>query len=298
MPTMAKPLKTERTHEENQERAYIAASRRSDRSLEARLESARRASEIHKKRTGRALRVTEQDVLNEEMYEEEDDDIPFAYRRMTAHMQIDNPEFHRKFQAYMATQMESRRQLNMAVMNSYQQNPGLYGNGQAQSPFMNGNMGANMMQMPSPGYQGGIPPQMFNNASPMMAPPKQASYPGPQNIRPASHGRSMSIANPQNISMQQYKQVPTPYSSRTASSSPVLTKKEAPSPTAAFSTGRTTPPQANNKRKREGDDTSPRSNKARSSSTMPTPKQVPTPPSQPQPQHQRHYSYGGPFSSS
>ena len=59
-----KPMKTERTHEENQERAYIAASRRSDRSLEARVESARRASEIHKRRTGRSLRVTEQDVIN------------------------------------------------------------------------------------------------------------------------------------------------------------------------------------------------------------------------------------------
>lgn len=68
-------MKTERTHEENQERAYIAASRRSDRSLEARVESARRASEIHKKRTGKGFRITEQDVMNEEMYEEEDDDL-------------------------------------------------------------------------------------------------------------------------------------------------------------------------------------------------------------------------------
>lgn len=45
-------------------RAYIAASRRFDRGLEARLESARRASEIHKERTGKPLRVTEDDVLN------------------------------------------------------------------------------------------------------------------------------------------------------------------------------------------------------------------------------------------
>ncbi|KAF8424094.1 hypothetical protein EV426DRAFT_102519 [Tirmania nivea] len=77
-----RPMKTERTHEENQERAYIAASRRSDRSLEARVESARRASEIHKKRTGKAFRITEQDVMNEEMYEEEDDDLSArAYAR-------------------------------------------------------------------------------------------------------------------------------------------------------------------------------------------------------------------------
>ncbi|CAG8451876.1 11286_t:CDS:2 [Paraglomus brasilianum] len=63
----------ERTHEENQERAYIAASHRGDRSLEARMESARKASEIHKKRTGKALRITEDDVRNEEMYQEIDE---------------------------------------------------------------------------------------------------------------------------------------------------------------------------------------------------------------------------------
>ncbi|CAI2165055.1 12777_t:CDS:2 [Funneliformis geosporum] len=62
----------ERTHEENQERAYIAASHRGDRSMEARIESARKASEIHKKRTGKALRITPEDVRNEEMYQEID----------------------------------------------------------------------------------------------------------------------------------------------------------------------------------------------------------------------------------
>jgi hypothetical protein len=63
-------------------RAYIAASRRSDRSLEARIESARRASEIHYRRTGKRLRVTENDVINEEMYEEEDDDFGATYREL------------------------------------------------------------------------------------------------------------------------------------------------------------------------------------------------------------------------
>ncbi|RUO95440.1 hypothetical protein BC936DRAFT_144017 [Jimgerdemannia flammicorona] len=43
---------------ENQERAYIAASHRTDRNIEARMESARKASEIHKRRTGKALLVT------------------------------------------------------------------------------------------------------------------------------------------------------------------------------------------------------------------------------------------------
>ncbi|GAO48263.1 hypothetical protein SAICODRAFT_26799 [Saitoella complicata NRRL Y-17804] len=94
--------KSERTHEENQERAYIAASRRSDRSLEARIESARRASEIHKKRTGKALRVTEADVQNEEMYEEEDDDLPPGFRGLTGHLTTGRDGFDWRISSYVA----------------------------------------------------------------------------------------------------------------------------------------------------------------------------------------------------
>src|ERR1700692_4222869 len=101
---------TERTHEENQERAYIAASRRSDRSLEARLESARRASEIHKRRTGKALRVTEADVQSEEMYEEEDD-LPasFAYGLGSSSF-----ELRLRMQAYWEQQFALRNAMSLA----------------------------------------------------------------------------------------------------------------------------------------------------------------------------------------
>ena len=43
------------------------------------MESARRASALHEKRTGRALRITEADVINEEMYEEINADIMNEY---------------------------------------------------------------------------------------------------------------------------------------------------------------------------------------------------------------------------
>ncbi|KAG9805691.1 hypothetical protein KCU84_g23455, partial [Aureobasidium melanogenum] len=122
----AKPVKTERTHEENQERAYIAASRRSDRSLEARVESARRASEIHKRRTGRSLRVTEQDVINEEMYEEEDDDLPMQYRRLTAHLQTSNADFDRRLAAYLTNHVAMRAALGQTMGDQY--NPQQYPN--------------------------------------------------------------------------------------------------------------------------------------------------------------------------
>ena len=103
---------TSRTHEENQERAYIAASRRSDRSVEARVESARRASEIHKRRTGKSLKVTEKDVLADEMYEEEDDELPAQYRNLNAHLQTGSSDFDARLQAYLANAVAFRKALS------------------------------------------------------------------------------------------------------------------------------------------------------------------------------------------
>ncbi|EEU45947.1 uncharacterized protein NECHADRAFT_100020 [Fusarium vanettenii 77-13-4] len=96
---------TERSHSENQERAYIAASRRADRSIEARVQSARNASEIHKKRTGKAFRITEEIVMKEEMYEEEDDEFPRSYRLLNPHMQTANPELNARVDAYLSNKV-------------------------------------------------------------------------------------------------------------------------------------------------------------------------------------------------
>ncbi|KAL3478247.1 hypothetical protein BJX99DRAFT_224891 [Aspergillus californicus] len=71
-----------RTKEENQERAFIAASRRKDRSLDARIESANRASLLHKHRTGRALNITRDIVESEAMYEEIDSNYQVKLQRM------------------------------------------------------------------------------------------------------------------------------------------------------------------------------------------------------------------------
>nr|OQO32504.1 hypothetical protein B0A51_00913 [Rachicladosporium sp. CCFEE 5018] len=199
----SKPVKTERTHEENQERAYIAASRRSDRSLEARIESARRASEIHKRRTGRSLRVTEADVINEEMYEEEDDDLPMQYRRLTAHLQTQNADFDRRLAAYLTNHVAMRSALGQAVSDAWQNN---------QFNNISQLMNPNMMQMPMQGQTAQQQQHAFNN--PMM-PPQQQQQPQPQPsrsptkyrqspypvnngqaMRPVLHSRSVSIATP------------------------------------------------------------------------------------------------------
>lgn len=186
--TPAKAVKTERTHEENQERAYIAASRRSDRSLEARVESARRASEIHKRRTGRSLRVTEQDVINEEMYEEEDDDLPMHYRRLTAHLQTGSVDFNRRLAAYLTNQIAMRSAMDQMINNSYAQQypnapqfahntPGVY-----PSPMANSN---NHMPSPTSTYRA--------------APYPSLHQPNFRNM----HVRANSVATPSDLSNNQ-----------------------------------------------------------------------------------------------
>ncbi|KAF2144576.1 uncharacterized protein K452DRAFT_143839 [Aplosporella prunicola CBS 121167] len=192
--TAKQPVKTERTHEENQERAYIAASRRSDRSLEARIESARRASEIHKKRTGRALRVTEQDVVNEEMYEEEDDDLPAQYRRLTAHLHTHSMDFNRKLQAYLTTHHAGRETLG-SMMNSFNQ------------PYPNApGFAPQMTMMPHPSYPQPqmLPPQMIHRSPSSY---RTTPYRLPQSHGAKVHQRSQSFAAPQEYN---YHQNPVP----------------------------------------------------------------------------------------
>ncbi|KAJ6021023.1 hypothetical protein N7540_006527 [Penicillium herquei] len=92
-----------RSREENQERAFIAASRRKDRSLDARLESANRASQLHKKRTGKAFHITKEIVEKEAMYEEVDERYQEKRIRMlqAQNMQIEE-QFHRHLLAAFA----------------------------------------------------------------------------------------------------------------------------------------------------------------------------------------------------
>ncbi|CAM1504250.1 Fc.00g018410.m01.CDS01 [Cosmosporella sp. VM-42] len=98
--------KSERTHAENQERAYIAASRRSDRSLEARIQSAKQASTIHKQRTGKALKITDEIVQNEEMYEEEEDYMPRSYKVLAPQMETASHEFNHRIDTFLKGKIE------------------------------------------------------------------------------------------------------------------------------------------------------------------------------------------------
>ncbi|KAL8862499.1 MAG: hypothetical protein Q9178_000997 [Gyalolechia marmorata] len=214
----SKAIKTERTHEENQERAYIAASRRSDRSLEARVESARRASEIHKRRTGRSLRVTEQDVVNEEMYEEEDDDLPMQYRRLTAHLQTGSADFNRRLSAYLTNHVAMRSALDQAITNSYAQQypnapqfahnqPAMY-----PSPFVH--QGMTPVQTPQSYMQPPFPSATTANFRPSSARPVSATG----HHSPNSYVQSPTTSSPVDIPDQRRS------SAQSKSASPVAVR--------------------------------------------------------------------------
>jgi hypothetical protein len=53
--------------------------------------------------------VTEQDVINEEMYEEEDNDLPASYRRFAQHLQNNHLFLDGKFESYMIANLATRR---------------------------------------------------------------------------------------------------------------------------------------------------------------------------------------------
>ncbi|KAK3615557.1 hypothetical protein LTR56_026518 [Elasticomyces elasticus] len=188
-----KPMKTDRSHEENQERAYIAASRRSDRTLEGRVESARRASEVHKRRTGRSLRVTEQDVVDEEVYEEEDDDLATQYRCLTAHLQTQNDDFNRRFQSHLLNHVAMRHATGNAAVDSMQVNNRF----RPDAAFIKPNYMKTPQQQRRSAFQGTMAPsQLYNRQQPY---PEPRSNPRPIHPSNYSYGRPFSVATTQNV---------------------------------------------------------------------------------------------------
>lgn len=101
-------------------RAYIAASRRSDRCLTARMQSARRASEIHQERTGRALRVTEAIVVAEEMYEEITD-VSSDRHLWRVDWNTRSEDLGRRLLAHLASQRSARYALDQTVPGSWKE---------------------------------------------------------------------------------------------------------------------------------------------------------------------------------
>ncbi|KAF4334571.1 cell wall glucanase [Fusarium beomiforme] len=69
-------VQPERSHDENHEQIHASASVRAKQSLEVRIQSTSMTSDICKKRTGKAFRITKEIVTKEERYEREEDELP------------------------------------------------------------------------------------------------------------------------------------------------------------------------------------------------------------------------------
>ena len=144
--------------------------------------------------------MTEQDVINEEMYEEEDDDLPMQYRRLTAHLQTSNADFDRRLAAYLTNHVAMRAALGQTMGDQY--NNQQYSN----APQFANQLGQFPQSFPNPM----LPPQMANMANRSPQSFRASPYPQ-QSFRQNMHGRSASIATPQELqNMNNYPQVQSP----------------------------------------------------------------------------------------
>ncbi|KAH0541274.1 hypothetical protein GP486_008723, partial [Trichoglossum hirsutum] len=111
------------------------------------------------------------------MYEEEDDDLPHQYRRLTAGLQTGSADFNRRLAAYLTNQVAMRSALDQAITNSFAQaypNAPQFAHNQTmyQSPLVTQPMAA---ALPMPYDQA-----MYHQpAPPPPQPPPPTPYPTP-----------------------------------------------------------------------------------------------------------------------
>lgn len=124
--------------------------------------------------------------MNEEMYEEEDDDLPLQYRRLASHFHTGNPGFNDKLTAYLSTHVAMRSMVEQSVARSYS----IYPNA---PQFANQSIYPSPMLTPQTQQQPQPLPQAHNAAM-----YRQAPYPMPRppqpNLPPGQRNRSASIA--------------------------------------------------------------------------------------------------------
>ncbi|KKK22344.1 hypothetical protein ARAM_006267 [Aspergillus rambellii] len=186
-----------RTKEENQERAFIAASRRKDRSLDARIESANRASALHKQRTGRALHISREIVESEAMYEEIDCNYQAKLQRMM-HAQT------------LQLEQDFNRKLLDAMRNNQ---PGLQQR-RASSLTPRGPLhGARKMSLDLSRLRSSISEGMNNSGSPLSSPLAAGVLPNSNVLLSPNHSHfspSYSLAPGSNGQMSSYVTQATP----------------------------------------------------------------------------------------
>jgi hypothetical protein len=111
------------------------------------------ASEIHKKRTGKGFKISEEIVMKEEMYEEEDDDLPRHYRALAAHLQTSSPDMNSRLSAYLTGQvamasMARQKEVDKLFAESFP-NAAMMGQQMQQSAYFQGLQTSSPRQSPS-----------------------------------------------------------------------------------------------------------------------------------------------------
>ena len=106
-------VRCERSQEENQERAYIAASRRQDRDFKQRLESLQKASDLHFARTGRRFEITQAQVEHTgPLMELGDEDKRRRESRRYAPYTLEHPAFSSRSTRYVSVESLINESMN------------------------------------------------------------------------------------------------------------------------------------------------------------------------------------------
>lgn len=167
------------------------------------------ASEIHKKRTGKGFKISEEIVMKEEMYEEEDDDLPRHYRALAAHLQTSSPDMNSRLSAYLTGQvamasMARQKEVDKLFAESFP-NAARMGQQMQQSAYFQGMQGNSSKSTSSPTFQSALQPPTPSNVAdrsqPLRRPSTLSSVPshssGASYVHsPSSHKRPSIVDSP------------------------------------------------------------------------------------------------------
>jgi hypothetical protein len=128
------------------------------------------------------------------MYEEEDDDLPSQYRRLTAHLQTGSSDFNRRLAAYLTNHVAMRSAVDQAITASYaQQFPNA-------PHFAHNSLGSFPSPFPGPSAPSASIPA--TPTSPHLYRTAPYPMPGMHGYRNHAHDRAASISNGQELQRQ------------------------------------------------------------------------------------------------